>query len=100
MIGMPPRASCTSKGKVVSIPNSKLAPKRRASQVVSRAHDSKSFAESSSNALSVPSCISPRLSPLPALLPRESLVQERKDLGDVELDVFQVEVILVVLLHL
>lgn len=36
---------------------------------------------------------------LPPLLPGESLVEKRKDLGDVELDILQIQVILVVLLH-
>ena len=36
---------------------------------------------------------------LPALLPREALVQEGEHLGDVELDVFQVKIVLVVFLH-
>jgi hypothetical protein len=37
---------------------------------------------------------------LPALLPCEPLVEQDKHLGDVELDVFQIKVFLVVLLHL
>ena len=37
---------------------------------------------------------------LPALLPREAFVQQRQDLWHVELDIFQVQVILIVLLHL
>lgn len=37
---------------------------------------------------------------LPPLLPGKALVEQRKDLGDVELDIFQVKVVLVVLLHL
>jgi hypothetical protein len=37
---------------------------------------------------------------LPALLPSESLVEKSKNLGNVELDILQVKVILVVLLHL
>ena len=37
---------------------------------------------------------------LPPLLPREPLVKQREDLGDVELHVLQVQIVLVVLLHL
>lgn len=37
---------------------------------------------------------------LPALLPREALVQQCQHLWHVELDIFQVKVILIVLLHL
>lgn len=37
---------------------------------------------------------------LPTLLSCESLVQEGKDLGDVELDILQIQIILIVLLHL
>jgi hypothetical protein len=35
----------------------------------------------------------------PSLLASETLIEERQDLGDVELDVFKVEILLVVLLH-
>ncbi len=37
---------------------------------------------------------------LPGLLPSKALVEKSKNLGDVELDVFQVKVVLVVFLHL
>ena len=37
---------------------------------------------------------------LPALLPSEALVEQSQDLGNVELDVFQVKFVLVILLHL
>ncbi len=37
---------------------------------------------------------------LPSLLPSKSLVKKREHLGNVELDIFQVQVVLVVLLHL
>jgi hypothetical protein len=37
---------------------------------------------------------------LPSLLSGEALIQEREDLGDVELDVFEVEFLLAVFLHL
>ena len=37
---------------------------------------------------------------LPTLLPSEPLVEKREDLGHVEPDVFQVEVVQFVLLHL
>jgi len=36
---------------------------------------------------------------LPPLLPGKAFVEESQDLRDVELDVFKVEIILVVLLH-
>ncbi len=37
---------------------------------------------------------------LPPFLPRKALVEQCQDLGNVELDVFQIQVVLVVLLHL
>lgn len=39
-------------------------------------------------------------SPLPALLAREALVQQREHFGHVELHVFQVQLLLSVFLHL
>lgn len=36
---------------------------------------------------------------LPALLPREPLVQQCEDLGDVELNVLQIQIVLAVFLH-
>lgn len=36
---------------------------------------------------------------LPPLLPGKPLVEQRKNLGDVELDVFKIQVVLIVLLH-
>ena len=37
---------------------------------------------------------------LPALLPCEAFVQQCQHLGDVELDVFEIQIVLVILLHL
>lgn len=37
---------------------------------------------------------------LPSLLPSKSLVEQGKNLGNIELNVFQVQFVLVVLLHL
>jgi hypothetical protein len=40
------------------------------------------------------------MSASPAFLPRKTLVQQSQHLSDVELNIFEIEVILVVLLHL
>jgi hypothetical protein len=40
------------------------------------------------------------MSPLPTFLPRESFVQQRQDFCNVELHIFEIEVVLVVFLHL
>lgn len=37
---------------------------------------------------------------LPPLLPSKSLVEQCKDFGDVELDVFEIQLVLVIFLHL
>jgi hypothetical protein len=37
---------------------------------------------------------------LPPLLPSKSLVEQRKDFGDVKLNVFEIQLVLVILLHL
>jgi hypothetical protein len=42
----------------------------------------------------------PRQARLPPLLSREAFVEQSEDFWDVELDIFQVQVFLVVLLHL